>query len=546
MKKIMLRKIIAGMMLGVTTLGAVGVATVSDYVVNSSKINAAEKFTINRSTSTYSIDDVGRWFEYLYRGNGVSVSFKEVGIYEITYTFSEVSDYYLPVHNKKIYNTNKHTETVQVTEPITYILNDLDANSQSDSITVSITVNEVILDNKAPVLETQVFLADVDDPKDVSYILSNYKFHDEVDGDMPITSDMIVTNNYTPNKDKVGKCDIIVSATDEAGNSATGTIQVWVQDKTSPIITGPTTFTSNMSNPLTKDSIITQVSANDNVDGNISNSITVVSDGFTGKENILGNKDIVINVTDSSGNVSVDTTLKVNCIDDIKPTITGTSSYTSSYKVSISDETIKAAINFSDNITSKDDMTLEEISDTYRGNESIPGTYTRVYRVTDSAGNISEVFNVEINVVDQIPPVFMANGLSIGISKAETLTRQELINLLIYMQGLENTNTGVAMLSMGGYNTESINSPGVYTLSYRLVFEDGVAGEVQTATINVLGEDKVVENDEKTQIEQETKNFFQKAWDSIKGFFSNLWKWIVKYIGFGWIWDKENKFDPNW
>ena len=406
-------------------------------------------------------------------------------------------------------------------------------------------VNNLLLsdgDTMAPALETQVFLTDVDSPFSLEYILSKVKFVDEIDGDI---EEVVVSDNYSPNKNKVGKWTIEVKATDKAGNTGTGVIEVWVQDRTSPIINGKTTYTSNMSSPLTREYIESQLSVNDNVDENV--ELILVTDNFTGNENIVGQKTIIYRATDSAGNTSGNYTITINCVDDIKPTITGENNYTTSYKVAIDVNTIKSVLTLKDNISN--DLELELVSDNYTGNQSIPGTYYLKYRTIDPAGNISDVFTITIVVNDKIPPVFYTSGLFIGVSKAETLSHQEIVNILLAMNGLENSNMGVALLSLDGYEVDSINQPMAYSIRYQLVNEDGTNyGEELTATINVLGEEEVKENDTEVQVEQrvnKVKEFFEEVWNGIKNigeFFVKLFKTIT----FGWLWDKDGKFDPKW
>ena len=357
--------------------------------------------------------------------------------------------------------------------------------------TSSYVVSSTSNDSMAPALETQVFLTDVDSPVSLEYVLSQVKFFDEVDGNITVTMDNVTTDNYSANKNNVGKYTVVVSATDRAGNTGTGTIEIWVQDKTGPIITGQSTFISNMSSPLTEEYIRSQLNATDNVDSDV--EITLVEDNFSNNEYAVGTKTIIYRATDSAGNVSIDYTITVNCVDDIKPTIAGESSYTTSYKNSIDINTIKNALTLNDNISSE--LTLELVSDNYTGNESIPGMYQIKYRTTDESGNISEVFTVTIEVNDKIPPVFYTSGLFIGISKANTLTHQEIVNLLLYMEGLAEEGNGVNVLSYGGYEVEATNAPGTYTLTYRTITSEGVESEVKEAKEDIENGD-VVENDE--------------------------------------------------
>ena len=405
---------------------------------------------------------------------------------------------------------------------------------------VDVTIPDV--DKTAPALETQVFMTNVDSPMTLEYILSQTKFVDEVDGDL---TPVVVTDNYTSNKNKLGKWTIEVKATDKAGNTGTGTIEVWVLDKTAPTINGTSVFTSNMSNPLTLESILSHITVTDNIDSGL--TPTVVSNNFTEHEQEKGEKIITLKATDNSGNESAIFTIKVNVVDDIKPTIKGTNSYTTSYKTAIDLSTIEAALTITDNVDSG--LTLEKIADNYTGNQSVPGTYTISYRTTDTAGNISETFNVTIEVNDKIPPVFYTNGKFIGISQANALSHQDLVNVLIYMEGLYADDTAeVQMLSFGGYEVGAVNSPGVYSLTYKVRTSAGES-EVKEATIKVLGEEEVKENDEKVQTEErvnKVKDWFKNTWNKIKRFMSNLGKSIMKYVLFGWKWDKKGKYTPNW
>ena len=99
------------------------------------------------------------------------------------------------------------------------------------------------------------------------------------------------------------------------------------------------------------------------------------------------------------------------------------------------------------------------------------------------------------------------------------------------------------------YEVDSINQPMAYSIRYQLVNEDGTNyGEELTATINVLGEEEVKENDTEVQVEQrvnKVKEFFEEVWNGIK----NIGEFFVKLfktIAFGWLWDKDGKFDPKW
>ena len=91
------------------------------------------------------------------------------------------------------------------------------------------------------------------------------------------------------------------------------------------------------------------------------------------------------------------------------------------------------------------------------------------------------------------------------------------------MEGLiDEEGAAVSLLSFGGYETETVNAPGVYTLSYRTRTADGVESEVKTATIKVLGE--IEETPDVDQVEE--KGFWEKVGD----FFMNLWEKICSWF----------------
>jgi len=494
---------------GLTTEGNLYYAkfTVSEYdsnycvnyqVSEKTTITQGQSFELNVTNENFTGDNPGHfWY-----------------IYSTSSQFFEFADYFASVKwdtgGSPLYGSGNFYDWLNGTQ-YSSLANQMMMVGRPYNTSYSLSAAVVNLDDKAPALETQVFLSNVDNPISLEYILSQVKFVDEVDGNMTVTASDVTSDNYSSNKNKVGKWQIVVSKTDKAGNTGTGTIEVWVQDKTGPIITGQSTFTSNMSSPLTEAYIRSQLTATDNVDGNV--EIQLVKDNFTGNEHVVGSKTIIYRATDAEGNVSADYTITVTCVDNIKPTITGESNYTTGYKNVINESIIKGALTLDDNLTSN--LTLEEISNNYRGNESIPGTYQIKYRTTDAVGNISEVFTVTITVTDEIPPVFYVSGKFIGISQANTLTHQELVNLLIYMEGLiEEEGAAVNLLSFGGYETEAVNAPGVYTLSYRTRTADGVESEVKTATIKVLGE--VDEEENPTDVEEEKEQWYKTAWNWVK------------------------------
>ena len=408
-------------------------------------------------------------------------------------------------------------------------------NKELSTITFSpITIEQT--DNSSPVFEPQVFITGTNNPASLEYILSQVKFVDEVDGDILVTKDDVQIDTYSSNKYNVGKWEIEVSVSDRSNNKAVGTIEVWVQDKTPPVITGTTNFTSNMSSPITEQYLKSSLTIEDNVDTTF--SINIIENTFTGNEQSLGTYKISYNTTDSNGNTSNTFTILITTFDDIKPIIEGTNSYSSSYQTLIDIETIKQQIIVSDNITSSDLLDIKIKEDTYTTNFNKPGVYKIIFNVIDENNNTSDDFIINIEVSDIVPPLFYTNNSFIGISKATSLSKEELSKILIDIEGLTNTENTIEILS-SQYNFQNNNGPGLYTVSYILKHCDDTLDQIRNLTIKVYDENFSENEKEETITIKKQTSILNKIIHALKYFFVNLFKSIAFIFTFG-------KIKPCW
>ena len=122
---------------------------------------------------------------------------------------------------------------------------------------------------------------------------------------------MIINDNYTPNMYKIGRWQIDVSATDKSGNTGYGMILVIVEDVTSPVIEGLSTYTSYMSNLILESTIRENLRIIDNVDELSIESLNVIEDTYT-NSNSVGEYKIKYQAIDLSGNVSAIFEVKIN------------------------------------------------------------------------------------------------------------------------------------------------------------------------------------------------------------------------------------------
>ena len=397
-----------------------------------------------------------------------------------------------------------------------------------------ITIEQI--DNSSPVFESQVFITGTNNPVSLEYILSQVKFVDEVDGDIPVTKDNITIDTYTSNKYNVGKWQIEVSVHDKANNLATGTIEVWVQDKTPPTITGTSAFTSYMSSPLSEQHLKSTLIITDNHDTTF--NINVVENTFYEKEHTLGTYKISYNVIDSNNNTSNTFTILITTVDDIKPTITGTNAYSSSYKTLIDIETIKDQLSASDNITQKEQLNILIKEDNYTSNFDKPGLYTLTLTVKDESNNNSDDFIVNIEVSDIVPPLFYTNNSFIGISKATSLSKEELEKILMDIEGITSTKNTIEILS-SKYNFQSTNESGSYSVSYIIKNENNFYNETKNLTIKVYDDFTNKTEESKQETKENNTSIFNKIKNFLKYLFINLFKTIAFIFTLG-------KIKPDW
>lgn len=392
------------------------------------------------------------------------------------------------------------------------------------------------LDNSSPVFESQVFITGTNSPVSLEYILSQVKFVDEVDGNIPVTKDNVTIDTYTSNKYNVGKWIIEVSASDRSNNRATGTIEVWVQDKTPPTITGITNFTSYMSSPLSEQYLKSTLIITDNHDTTF--NINIIENTFNEKEHTLGTYKISYNVTDSNNNTSNTFTILITTIDDIKPTITGTNTYSSSYQTLIDIETIKNQLLATDNVTPKEQLNIVIKEDNYTSNFDKIGLYTLTLTVKDESNNDSDDFIVNIEVSDIVPPLFYTNNSFIGISKATSLSKEELEKILIDIEGITSTENTVEILS-SKYNFQNENESGSYSVSYIIKNKNNSSNEIRNLTIKVYDDFSNTTKKIKQEANEDNISIFNRIKNFLKYLFVNLFKTIAFIFTFG-------KIKPNW
>lgn len=144
---------------------------------------------------------------------------------------------------------------------------------------------------------------------DVDAWLDSLVVTDNYDNDLEA---VIHTNTYTANKTKIGTYSIVVKSTDSSGNVGTFTLSIEVVDGKAPEMFGFETIKT--AEPITAEQIKNAFIAIDEVEGNVTSSITIDEDTLTGAL-IPGTYTVVLLAEDSSGNV-MDFTILITLIDE--------------------------------------------------------------------------------------------------------------------------------------------------------------------------------------------------------------------------------------
>jgi len=208
---------------------------------------------------------------------------------------------------------------------------------------------------------------------------------DDVDGD--ITADIVVTNNVDTNV--VGSYTVVYNVSDSSGNAAVPVTRIVnVLDETSPTLT-VNPITVNIEVGGTYD-YMTGVTANDNVDGDITADVVVTG---TVDFNTIGSYSLTYNVSDSAGNAATPIVRTVNVVDTTSPVITllGDANVSIPTGSTYVDAGATASDNYDGDITA-------DIVTTNNVNTAVSGDYTVTYNVTDSSGNAASTVTRNVNV----------------------------------------------------------------------------------------------------------------------------------------------------
>ncbi|MGB1636044.1 MAG: HYR domain-containing protein, partial [Flavobacteriales bacterium] len=195
----------------------------------------------------------------------------------------------------------------------------------------------------------------------------------------------------------VGSNPVVLTVTDDCGNSSTANATVTVQDLLSPTITAPADVSVSTDSGICTASGVSLGSATaaDNC------SYTVANDAPANFP--LGNTTVTWTVTDASGNTATDTQV-VTVTDDEKPAIANTPT---NITQNVDAGLCTADVSWTD-ATATDNCSLVSFVQSHNSGDTFAlGTTTVTYTATDATGNI-QTSSFTVTVVDNEAPTITA------------------------------------------------------------------------------------------------------------------------------------------
>ena len=148
------------------------------------------------------------------------------------------------------------------------------------------------------------------------------------------------------------------------------------------------------------------------------------------------------------------------------------------------------------------------------------------FKATDTNGNVSDIYTINITVVDDIAPVFWVSLDFFSVEDSLQLTHEQIVAVLLAQNEIDSTQVVAYKVVEDDYTVNAF-SAGKYAVSYQLQLASGKVMTLST-NINVIGEETVdttVPTTEDDGFWASIENAFDKVVDFVKE------NWIACSIG---------------
>ena len=379
-------------------------------------------------------------------------------------------------------------------------------NSNNQSLPFKVTIE--VKDDIIPIIEgLDYFDSYLSSPlsiKEIMYSLAASDNGKDISQSIFITKDL-----YTNYQNTIGEKKIYFQSMDEDNNlSNPFEVTINLIDDIKPTIYGLNIFDSYLSSPLSLTYIKQKLTALDNIDGNITNSLEIITDSYSTNINNKGTFYITFVVKDYSSNISEEFKITINSIDDIPPHFIGSELLTYQIDQKPDLEIVLSNYIAKDNVDQN--ISIEILEDTFSSSLGI-GTFYLSLSCTDSSNNTSNPFIIKIELVEELTKV---NNATLLLPTSKLLTYQEINNLINFSSSY--------IVSEDTY-TSNYNIEGSYYIHYKL--ENNTILNISITTYTDKNENNI-ETAKKT-IKKETfiskiKRFFKNIISKLKKFFKNL------------------------
>lgn len=195
-------------------------------------------------------------------------------------------------------------------------------------------------------------------------------------------------------------------------------------DTQGPLISGANVnYYTNVESPISVETIKSKLTAVDETDGDVSDSIAIAEDNYTGHETELGAHTIKFSAQDLSGNVSY-LSVTIHVRDVTGPVIEGPETVTYSYDDIISEDQFLLNYSISDNCDPTPSLTTSYPTNIFDKANAL-GTYTVNVNGTDASGNTATKA-VQVQIVDEKAPV-IEGPTTISKRNSVVLTTSEIL-----------------------------------------------------------------------------------------------------------------------
>ncbi len=246
------------------------------------------------------------------------------------------------------------------------------------------------------------------------------------------------------------------------------TFEVVSGDNTPPVISGGSYYYSDVEDPASLADIKAELTASDETDGNLTSSIVIHSDGYSGNEDTIGEYTTRWKVTDAAGNIGYKYVyVRVVDVDDPVITLSGSSTVYIEYGGGYSEPGYSVSDNYDTNVSVTVSGSI---------NTNSLGTYYKYYNAEDSSGNTATQRTRTIIVRDTTRPVINVTGSS-----------------TVYVEYGDTYNDAGATWSDAVDGSGSANSSGTvntsvlgsYTITYSYTDSSGNSAYTKSRTVVV-------------------------------------------------------------